>query len=92
MKIQKKQVLLAVIMALGLAFPLAALASNYYDISDDHRPPSAFAKCCCSIQNENQEQVFYVCELKEECNENEKKYPGLGIECPGNLIFTKYKK
>lgn len=79
-------------MAFGLAFPLNSQASNYYDISDDHRPPSAFSKCCCSKENENQVQVFYSCELKEECNENEKKYPGLGIECPNSLIFTKYNK
>lgn len=90
---QKKLLLLAVFIAFGLILPLQSQASNYYDISEENRPPSAYSNCCCEKENQNDKQIFYTCKLIEgECPENTKHYPGLGIDCPGSLMFTKYKK
>ena len=81
-----------VLFILYFALPSFAQESNYYDVSDSNRPPSAFSICCCSKQNENGVQVIYSCKYveNEKCPSNLKQYKTAINECPGNLIITKY--
>ena len=72
--------------------PSFAQDSNYYDVSDSNRPPSAFSICCCSKDNDDGVQVIYSCKYveSEKCPSNLKQYKTATNECPSNLIFTKY--
>ena len=66
--------------------------SNYYDVSDSMRPPSAFSVCCCSKENDDGLQIIYSCKYIEDtkCPENSKQYKTATGDCPSNLMFTKY--
>ncbi len=73
---------------------LAAYAedSNYYDVSDSTRPPSAFSICCCSKQSNEGFQAIYTCNHieDEKCPLNTQQYKTTTGDCPSNLIITKY--
>ncbi len=88
----KSILVLLTLLLINTALVSYAEDSNYYDVSDSTRPPSAFSICCCSKENDDGIRVIYTCKYieDEKCPVNSKQYKNAIGECPGNLIFTKY--
>ncbi|OGI06461.1 MAG: hypothetical protein A3I68_04045 [Candidatus Melainabacteria bacterium RIFCSPLOWO2_02_FULL_35_15] len=84
------------LMLFAFVFNLAlcsyAEESNYYDVSDTARPPSAFSICCCLKESDDSFQVLYSCKYLEDekCPLHSRQYKTTTGDCPSNLIFTKY--
>lgn len=74
--------------------PSYAESSGYYGLRDDGRPPSVFSLCCCKKLHQDSQQALYKCNYveAEDCPEETKQYQTTGLDCPSNLMFTKYVK
>lgn len=86
--------LLLILLAFVFNLTLCSYAeeSNYYDVSDTARPPSAFSICCCLKESDDSLQILYSCKHieDEKCPLHSRQYKTTTGDCPSNLIFTKY--
>ena len=69
-------------------------AYSFYEVDDYGRPSSAFGKCCCTKQSSDDFKIVFTCKNIEEsvCPQNSKEYRVSGVDCPSNLLLTKYRK
>ena len=89
---EKKQLILTIVLFFALTSSLKSKA--YYEVPDAGRPSSVYSLCCCTKENEDNEKVVYNCKHIEEakCPDKSKEYSVPGLECPSNLMFTRYVK
>ena len=83
---------LAMILAFSLISPSFAQASGYYETPESGRPRGAFSICCCKKINGDNSQASYTCSFvdTDACPADTKPYKANNLDCPRNLIFTRY--